>query len=260
MRRRLPHEDTPEEEPADENVQERRPPRRGGRVHERPPRERPPRRPPRGHPREQPKREEEPEETLRELDEPPEELMGAPLVLPGDRIGSAEEFLPGSGTYEHMGGIYAAVAGRPYYDKEQRYAKVFPEMGAPPRIKNGDIVIGEVTDIKGSMVMVSIVCLEDMCEREISNLQSAVIHVSNVKDSYVKDLASEFGYGDIIKARVIDAKNMRLSTEGEDLGVLKSLCPRCHVPLQLVDGQLTCPSCGAIQRRKIASGFAQGLI
>lgn len=254
MRRRLPHEDAREEESADEKMKEERP---------RPEREqeRPQRRAPRERPRGQPMHEREPEEEVfKELDEPSEELKAVPLVLPGDRIGSAEEFLPGSGTYEHMGGIYAAVAGRPYYDKEQRYAKVFPEMGSPPTIRGGDIIIGEVTDIKGSMVMVSIVCLEDMCEREISNLQSAVIHVSNVKDSYVKELSDEFGYGDIIKARVIDAKNMRLSTEGRELGVLKSLCPRCRVPVVLANGQLTCPSCGAVQKRKLASGFAQGLI
>ncbi|MHC1592939.1 MAG: exosome complex RNA-binding protein Csl4 [Methermicoccaceae archaeon] len=255
MRRRLPHEGAREEEAADEKMRGERPPKREREQ------ERPQRRAPRERPRGQPKQEREPEEEVfRELEVPPEGLEAVPLVLPGDRIGSAEEFLPGSGTYEHMGGIYAAVAGRPYYDKEQRYAKVFPEMGSPPTIKGGDIIIGEVTDIKGSMVMVSIVCLEDMCEREISNLQSAVIHVSNVKDSYVKELSDEFGYGDIIKAKVIDAKNMRLSTEDKELGVLKALCPRCRVPLVLTSGQLTCPSCGATQKRKLASGFAQGLI
>ncbi|HIH69500.1 MAG TPA: exosome complex RNA-binding protein Csl4 [Methermicoccus shengliensis] len=200
------------------------------------------------------------EEPFREIVERPEELKDAPFVLPGDRIGSAEEYLPGSGTYEHMGGIYAAVAGRPYYDREQRYTKVFPEMNAPHRIREGDIVIGEVTDIKGSMVMVSIVCLDDMGEREIPNLQPAVIHVSNVKDSYVKELSSEFGYGDIIKARVIDSKNMRLSTEGPELGVLKARCQRCRVPARLEGERLVCPSCGAMLKRKLASGFAQGLL
>lgn len=214
----------------------------------------------RGRPRERPREEKMPEEPFREIEERPEELKDAPFVLPGDRIGSAEEYLPGSGTYEHMGGIYAAVAGRPYYDREQRYTKVFPEMNAPPRIREGDIVIGEVIDIKGAMVMVSIVCLDDMGEREIPNLQPAVIHVSNVKDSYVKELSSEFGYGDIIKAKVIDSKNMRLSTEGPDLGVLKARCHRCRVPAKLEGEQLVCPSCGATLKRKLASGFAQGLL
>jgi len=214
----------------------------------------------RGTPRERPREEKMSEEPFREIVERPEELKDAPFVLPGDRIGSAEEYLPGSGTYEHMGGIYAAVAGRPYYDREQRYTKVFPEMNAPHRIREGDIVIGEVTDIKGSMVMVSIVCLDDMGEREIPNLQPAVIHVSNVKDSYVKELSSEFGYGDIIKARVIDSKNMRLSTEGPELGVLKARCQKCRVPARLEGERLVCPSCGAMLKRKLASGFAQGLL
>ncbi len=203
------------------------------------------------------KNKEEPE--IKELEEKPEELA-SPLVLPGDFVGTAEEYVAGSGTYEFVGGIYASVAGRPYYDKEQRYAKVFPEVNAPPKLKEGDIVIGKVSDIKESMVLVDVICLESLSNRMIPNLPQAAIHVSNVKDAYVKDLSMEFRYGDIIKAKIIDVKNLRLSTVDPDLGVLKALCGVCRVPLVLEEEKLKCPKCGRTETRKLSKDYSMGMI
>ena len=202
----------------------------------------------------------EPENVIEELDEMPEDLKDSQFVLPGDVVGTAEEYMAGSGTYEHSGTIYASVTGRPYYDKKHRYVKVFPDVSFPPTLKVGNVVIGRITDIKESMAIVEIICLDDMKERAIPSVPQAVIHVSNIKDAYVRDLGDEFGVGDIIKAKIIDIKNMRLSTEGPNLGVMKALCKVCRTPLQIEDGKLRCPTCNRIETRKLSKEYSMGML
>jgi exosome complex component CSL4 len=149
------------------------------------------------------------------------------FVLPGDFVGTTEEFRAGAQTYEKTGGVYAAIAGT---------AKV-----------DGDVVIGQIVGLRDSLAMVTIAGAKGVVDREIPNVGSAVVHVSNVKRGYVKDIAHEFGIFDILKARVVDLKNMRLDTSEPDLGVMKALCSKC-------------PECGRIETRKLATGYGTGII
>jgi len=82
-----------------------------------------------------------------------------------------------------------------------------------------------------------------------------------VKDRYVKDIYYEFAQFDIIKAKVIDTKLMRLSTSGSDLGVIKAYCRKCHVFLIKPSGndkrdKLFCPVCGTYESRKLSSDYS----
>nr|WP_255668535.1 exosome complex RNA-binding protein Csl4 [Methanocella sp. CWC-04] len=97
-------------------------------------------------------------------------------------------------------------------------------------------------------------------DREIAGNTQAAIHISNVKDSYVQDLAQEFGYQDIVKAKVIDTKNMRLSTVDKNLGVITSQCPRCKINLKFENGKLKCPKCERRENRKLSQDYGKGLI
>jgi exosome complex component CSL4 len=182
------------------------------------------------------------------------------FVIPGDMIGTSEEFLPGKGTYEDKGNIYAIMTGRITYNKKERSVAVDPVTNIPPTPKEGDIVIGRVTDIKGSVALVELSRIKGHLDREIAGNTQAAIHISNVKDSYVQDLAREFGYQDIVKAKVIDTKNMRLSTVDKNLGVLTSTCPRCRVSLVFENGKLKCPKCEKRESRKLSSDYGKGII
>ena len=42
------------------------------------------------------------------------------VVLPGDRLGVIEEFIPGSGTYEEEGVIFSSIQGQINLDMEKR--------------------------------------------------------------------------------------------------------------------------------------------
>lgn len=126
------------------------------------------------------------------------------FVVPGDLVGTSEEYLPGNGTYEDNGNIYADITGKIAINKKERSVYIEPVINAPPVPREGDIVVGRVTDIKGSVALVELSRIKGHLDREIAGSTSAAIHISNVKDSYVQDLAQEFGYQDIVKAKVID--------------------------------------------------------
>jgi len=181
------------------------------------------------------------------------------FVLPGDEVGSAEEFIPGECTYAKGGIIYASTAGHVKIDCKTRSAHVEPKTNAPPRLCYGDIVVGEVIDLKDSLVIMSLAFKKGYEGRPLSD-EEATIHISNVKNSYVKDLRQMFSLRDIVKAKIVDERQMRLTTGDPDLGVIKAYCNRCMTGLVQKDGRLVCPSCASTESRKLSSGYGTGVI
>jgi exosome complex component CSL4 len=205
-----------------------------------------------GEPKEEETKEEEPKE-----EEPKEEPKN---VLPGDLIGTSEEFIPRNGAYLEGGNIYAASSGIVNINKKERSISVTPVTNTPPHLQVGDIVIGQVTDVKDSVALIEIAGIKGKGEREIVNVEQAAIHVSNVKDAYVKDLYYEFAPFDIVKARVLDLRNMRLSTVNKELGVMKAYCGNCRTVLKVDNGKLKCPKCERTETRKLSSDYGTGII
>lgn len=183
------------------------------------------------------------------------------FVLPGDMIGTAEEFISNNNTFKYGGNIYSSATGQVRINNKTRAISVVPKTDIPPMIRNGDVVIGRVNDLRSSVALVEIAMLEGKGEREIVNLQPAAIHVSNVKDSYVKSLDYEFSPFDLVRAKVIDVKAMRLSTSGNNLGVIKAYCSKCNVDMEKQSNngnkgsKLKCPVCGNIESRKLAANY-----
>jgi exosome complex component CSL4 len=205
----------------------------------------------------------QPEETVEESagetkeEEPKEEPIN---VLPGDLIGTSEEFIPRNGAYLDGGNIYSAASGIVNINKKERSISVTPVTNTPPHLQVGDIVIGQVTDVKDSVALVEIAGIKGKGEREIVNAEQAAIHVSNVKDAYVKDLYYEFAPFDIVKARVLDLRNMRLSTVNKELGVMKAYCGNCRTVLKVDNNKLKCPKCERTETRKLSSDYGTGII
>lgn len=113
--------------------------------------------------------------------------------------------------------------------------------------------------MKDSVALVEIARIKGKGEREIVNVEQAAIHVSNVKDAYVKDLYYEFAPFDIVKAKVIDLKNMRLTTVNKELGVMKAYCSNCRAVLKKDNGKLKCPNCERTETRKLSSDYGTGI-
>ncbi len=189
-----------------------------------------------------------------------EEVVEENIVLPGDLIGTSEEFTPKNGTFVDKGNIYAATTGIVKINAKERSISVTPVTNVPPHLQVGDIVIGQVTDIKESVALVEIASIKGRGEREIVNAEQAAIHVSNIKDAYVKELYSEFSPFDIVKARVIDLRNMRLTTVNKELGVMKAYCSNCRTVLKKDNNKLRCPKCNRVETRKLSSDYGTGII
>jgi exosome complex component CSL4 len=188
-----------------------------------------------------------------------EELEKGGFVLPGELVGTTEEFKSGDGTTISAGDIYSTATGNVIIDRKARVVSVRPRTLTPNILKVGDIVYGKITDVRESGAMVEVAGIEGKEEREIVNVRSGDVHVSNVRDSYVKRLSDEFRPFDIIKARVIDAERMRLTTAEDSLGVVKAYCSNCRGELVLEGKKLKCPVCNMTETRKISTEYGKGI-
>jgi exosome complex component CSL4 len=49
----------------------------------------------------------------------------------------------------------------------------------------------------------------------------------------------------------------QLTTAGRGLGVVKAFCSKCGAVLEFKDRRLLCPSCGNLERRRLAEDYEQ---
>lgn len=190
---------------------------------------------------------------------PEEELEKRGFVLPGELVGTTEEFKSGEGTTVSAGDIYSTATGNVLIDRKARVVSVRPRTLTPNILKVGDIVYGKITDVRESGAMVEVAGIEGKEEREIVNVRSGDIHVSNVRDSYVKRLSDEFRPYDIVRARVLDTERIRLTTAEDSLGVVKAYCSNCKGELVLEGKKLKCPVCNMTETRKISTEYGKGI-
>jgi exosome complex component CSL4 len=183
----------------------------------------------------------------RELEQP---------VLPGDKLGVVEEFLPGSGTYEAEGTIFSNFAGTAKKDLRNKRVIVVPTTRVPDLPKEGATVLASVTHAQEKMATLSIWKIEG---KALQNPFTALLHISSSSPRYERNMADVCKAGDVIRARVIDMSNRipQLTTAGRGLGVIEAFCSRCGAVLEFVNRRLQCPSCGNIERRRLAEDYAK---
>ncbi|MFI5414971.1 MAG: exosome complex RNA-binding protein Csl4 [Candidatus Lutacidiplasmatales archaeon] len=178
------------------------------------------------------------------------------LVVPGELLGTAEEFVPGHGTYEDHGKIYAALLGRPRLNTQERQILV-DALHAIPKISDDDLVYARVDEVKSAMAIVTILTAATS-QRPVPGAPEGTVHISKAKDGYTEALSDEFAPGDLIVARVLQSHpSVKLSTAASDLGVVAARCQSCHGLLGRGDKELRCPRCGNREHRKTASGYGQ---
>ena len=186
---------------------------------------------------------------------PPEQKSGH-LVLPGERLGVIEEFIPDSGTYVKDGVIYSKIIGRSLLDLVNRRVSVYPLINGAVTPKVSTIVIGQVGNAQSDNVLVKIFTIGT---KKISGTFGGILHVSDVSDRYVDSMSDVCKPGDIIKAKVISEKNhiYHLSTNDKGLGVMYAFCSRDATLLEPQRYELRCPKCGNIESRKMAPDYGK---
>jgi exosome complex component CSL4 len=185
----------------------------------------------------------------------PEQKSGH-LVVPGERLGVIEEFIPDAGTYVKDGVIYSKVVGRSLMDLQTRRVSVYPAAEGVVVPKVGSIVIGQIGNAQSDNVLVKIF---QVGKKKVSGNFGGILHVSDVSDRYVDQMSDVVKPGDIVRAKVISDKNQayHLSTNDKGLGIIDAFCSRCSTLLEQQGYDLKCPKDGNVERRKIAPDYGK---
>jgi exosome complex component CSL4 len=186
----------------------------------------------------------------------PEQKTGR-LVVPGERLGVIEEFIPDAGTFVKDCVIYSKIVGRALVDLMNKRVSVYPLVNSELVPKVGTEIIGQIGNPQSDNVLVKIF---KKTNSRISGEFSGILHISDVSDRYIDSMNDVCKPGDIIRAKVISTKNRidHLSTNDKNLGVLYAFCSRCGGSLEsLRYDELRCPKCGNVEKRKVAPDYGQ---
>ncbi len=178
------------------------------------------------------------------------------LVLPGERLGVIEEFIPDSGTYVKDGIIYSKIVGRALMDLLNKRVSVYPLINGATVPKVSTTVIGQVGNAQSDNVLVRIFRVGP---KKLSGVFTGILHISDVQERYVDSMNEVCKPGDVIRAKVISEKNRiyHLSTNDSGLGVLYGFCSRCASLLEPKRNEMYCPKCGNVEQRKIAPDYGK---
>lgn len=181
------------------------------------------------------------------------------LVVPGERLGVIEEFIPDAGTYVKDGVIYSKVIGRTAIDFVHKRVSVFQLVHGARVPNTGSTVLGQVSNAQTDTAGVRIF---EIGNEEVNGVFTGILHVSDVQMRYVDSMFDVCKAGDIIRAKVISEKNRtyHLSTKDKNLGVVYGFCSNCGNILEPKRQGMHCPRCGRIERRKISADYGKGLI
>jgi exosome complex component CSL4 len=183
----------------------------------------------------------------------PEQKSGH-IVLPGERLGVIEEFIPDSGTYVKDSVIYSKIIGHALMDLLNKRVSVYPLITSAVTPKVGTVVIGQVGNAQSDNVLVRIFRVGN---KKISGVFGGILHISDVSDRYINSMTEVCRSGDIIRAKVISEKNQvyHLATQDKNLGVLYGFCSRCSAIMNLDRYEMRCSKCGSIEKRKTAIDY-----
>jgi len=181
------------------------------------------------------------------------------FVVPGDRLGVIEEFMPGPGTYEQSGTIYSFTTGRALMDLLNKKVSVYPKVHASNVPHVDGTVVGQVSEVQSKQATIRIFQVDNHL---LTGFFSGLLHISDVSQRYVESMYEVCKAGDILRARVVSDKNrvFHLTTNDKDLGVVYAFCSRCGHALTPKRFIMHCSECGNSERRKTSHDYGKGEI
>ena len=177
------------------------------------------------------------------------------LVLPGEFIGTEEEFIAGQGTFEENGRVYSSNIGN-------------VEVGADYKVKvrgkreeivvqSGDEIIGVVTEINEPLVVVAGEYL--IRAGKVYQIKArALVHASRITGQYLDQCSKVVKARDVIRGKVVSTRGkIDLTMEPPDEGVIYAYCSRCRKPLQRINSGLYCTYCQKNEIRKVSKKYGE---
>ncbi len=181
------------------------------------------------------------------------------FVVPGDRLGVIEEFVPDQGTYVEDGVIYSMTTGRVVIDPKGRTVSIYPRIRLPSVPRKGSTVLARVMSVQDRSLVLEVF---RMGKRMIHVPFSGLLHVSEASEGYVRTISDLYKPGDIVRAKVVSTANRRLhmSTGGDRLGVIYAFCSHSGHLLVKKGNALQCPVCKKVEHRKLASDYGKAIV
>ena len=181
--------------------------------------------------------------------------MNKEIVVPGEKLAVIEEYLPRENVYINIDHILSKIVGVLYRNNDRKEISVYrlKELSLP---KVGDVVYGVVTSIRDPIAYIDIFYIENKNKIFLDPFDS-FLHANNISSMYVRSLYDAIGYGDIIRAYIIDGATppYELSTRGREFGVVFARCPLCMRPLKRKGYELFCSKCKKKFKRKISTYY-----
>ena len=128
------------------------------------------------------------------------------LVVPGDVLAD-EEYYAGRGTFKEGNNICSSLVGLVAI-RDKKISVIPLQSKYIP--KRGDVVIGEITDVRFSM-----------WNLDVNSPYSGILPASDVFGKEKRDLNKAFDIGDVLFLRVVDVdevKKVKLGLKGRGLG------------------------------------------
>ena len=169
------------------------------------------------------------------------------LVLPGDKIAIIEEYEAGNNACDDGHVVRAAVIGQSEIDKKNRVVNIkkHKSISVPEK---GDIVIGTVEAVMGSMIVVLIRYINHKPVKSHVECICATRSIRKKNIALVKDL---------VKLKIIGHLNgaIHASIQDPELGVLFTKCRKCGMDVKPLRDIIKCIECGWTDDRKLSSDF-----
>lgn len=178
------------------------------------------------------------------------------FVYPGVVLCNEEEFLAGKNAFsDDNGNVVSEAVGFVEFDFANHEAKVVSPKSSVNILRKGCTVIGVVSGVKSTNVLVQILKVLD--KGFVVHDSNGSIAIFNICDSFVKNIEDMFRIGDIVKAKVVAVTpyGVELDTKDDDCGVIKAFSISSRKPLHLIDGVLRDPATGSTEQRKISSEY-----
>jgi exosome complex component CSL4 len=193
------------------------------------------------------------------------EKMKATASFPGDEVAFIEEFESGKNTYVDDGSIRSSTVGRKVYDLKRRIVRI-EQKNTPNLPKIGDILVGYIDMLFGSMISVRILYINDA--KSISGFSAISttrgISLSGGQGGWPRERGDRrsritFRAGDIIRGRVVSLlnSNIHITIAEKDFGVVYTLCYICGGNTVRVDNAVKCVECGTYEERKLTADYGK---
>ena len=177
------------------------------------------------------------------------------IVIPGEILGTTEEYIAGEGTIEENGNIISVSTGELHIDDDRMSITVkYP--GQWPELEVGVEVYGQIANMFEEFAIVKVLKMDNMEREIIDGTQMASLHISQISNEFVDSIKKTIRIGDIVRAKVIQGRpTLRLSIQDVHHGVVSGHCINCRAILVKKDGNLYCEKCEHIEYRKIADDY-----